>query len=329
MSFFEQPEAGTTLDHYRLDRLVAESGMAMVFQATDLDDSRTVALKIPHPVMESDPVLFERFKREEEIGTRLNHPNIMRVFATPEGAPRSRIYIAMEWCEGRLLRHILVETPKLDQARALHITLGILAALDYIHKNGVVHRDLKPENIMVGPDDSIKLIDFGIASSTGAKRLTYAGFTQAIGTPDYISPEQVKGKRGDARSDLYSTGIMLYEMLSGKKPFSGSTPMAIMNDRMLNHPLPPSEADPAIDAQLQEILYRALERDPTKRYPSAQEFSRDLRNPTSAVPDPNRPELKDWRKRKSSAIRKVLLYTFLALIPFVLFLLMFYLAHHR
>ncbi len=326
MSFFEQPEIGSTLDHYRIDAFVAESGMATVFQATDLDSNRKVALKIPHNAIESDPILFERFKREEEIGTRLNHPNVMHVFSETH---RSRIYMVMEWCDGTLLRNILTETPKLDRARALHITLGILDALDYIHKNGVVHRDLKPENIMVAPDDSIKLIDFGIASNAGAKRLTYAGFTQAIGTPDYISPEQVKGKRGDARSDLYSTGIMLYEMLSGKKPFSGPTPMAIMNDRMLNHPLPPSEADPAIDVHLQEILYRALERDPIKRYASAADFARDLRNPAAVVPNPNRPELKDWRKRKSATTRKVLLYILLALIPFALFFLMFFLAHHH
>jgi serine/threonine protein kinase len=326
VSFFDPPAIGSTLDHYRIDALVAESGMATVFKATDLIANRKVALKIPHESVESDPILFERFKREEEIGARLNHPNVMHVYSD---AHRSRIYMAMEWCDGRLLRSILSENPKLDRARALHITLGILDALDYIHKNGVVHRDLKPENIMVDPDSSIKLIDFGIASNVGAKRLTYAGFTQAIGTPDYISPEQVKGRRGDARSDLYATGIMLYEMLSGKKPFSGPTPMAIMNDRMLNHPLPPSEADPTIDAHLQEILYRALERDPIKRYASAHEFARDLRNPLAAVPNPSRSELKDWRKRKSATARKALLYILLAVIPFALFLVMFYLAHHQ
>jgi serine/threonine-protein kinase len=299
--------------------------MAAVYRATDNRDGRQVALKIPHQAMESDPVLFERFKREEEIGTKLFHPNVMAVFSD---ADRSRMYMVMEWCEGKLLRDILSEEGKLPQQRAIQITLGILHALDYIHKAGVVHRDLKPENIMVDEVDGIKLIDFGIASSAGAKRLTYAGFTQAIGTPDYISPEQVKGKRGDARSDLYSTGIMLYEMLSGKKPFSGNSPLEIMNDRLLNHPLPPHEAEPGIGPQLQEVLYRALERDPMKRYPNASQFALDLEN-LDKVGVEDRIELREWRNRKSDLKRRIALYVGLALIPFALLLLMMLLTHRK
>jgi serine/threonine-protein kinase len=325
MSFFDQLQPGAELDHFRIDALIAESGMATVYRATDQRTGLEVALKVPHQAMESDPVLFERFKREEEIGTRLVHPNIMAVYANPG---RSRMYMVMEWCEGKLLRKILLDDGKLPQSRAIHITLGILHALKYIHKEGVVHRDLKPENIMVGPNDGIKLIDFGIASSEGAKRLTYAGFTQAIGTPDYISPEQVKGKRGDARSDLYSTGIMLYEMLSGKKPFSGNSPMEVMNDRLLNHPLPPREANPAISPQLQEVLYRALERDPAKRYRSAEEFLWDLEN-LDKVGVEDRVELREWRSRKSRSAHKVFFYIGLALIPFALFLLLFALTHRK
>jgi len=325
MGFFEDLQPGSMLDHYRIDGLVAESGMASVLRATDQTNGRQVALKIPHSSMEADPVLFDRFKREEEIGTRLNHPNVMGVFSDVK---RSRIYMVLEWCDGRLLRVILNEEGKLPQERAIHITLGILHALEYIHKQGVVHRDLKPENIMVGDNDQIKLIDFGIASSAGSKRLTYAGFTSTIGTPDYISPEQVKGKRGDGRSDLYTTGIMLYEMLSGKKPFSGDTPMAIMNDRLLNHPLPPQMAEPSISPQLQEILYRAMERDPTKRYPTAKEFAWDLEN-IEKVGVEDRDELREWRNRTSGLQRKIMLYVGLALIPFVLFGLMVLLVHHK
>ena len=134
--------------------------------------------------------------------------------------------------------------------------------MGYIHSHGVVHRDLKPENIMIDADDNIKLIDFGIAANAGARRITFAKLSNTMGTPDYISPEQVKGKRGDARSDLYTMGVMLYEMLTGKVPFQGENPFAIMNDRLLNNPIPPREIDPAITPQLQEIIYRALERDP-------------------------------------------------------------------
>jgi serine/threonine protein kinase len=318
-------ETGKQLDHFLIEEAIAESGMASIFRATDVRDGRTVALKVPHFAMEADPALFDRFLREESIGLALNHPSVMRIYQVED---RSRVYMAMEWVPGRLLRQVMYEQGKMPQERAMHITLGILAALEYIHKNGVVHRDLKPENIMLGPDDSVKLIDFGIASQLGAKRLTYAGFTQALGSPDYISPEQVKGKRGDARSDLYAVGVMLYEMLSGKTPFSGPSPLAVMNDRLINHPLPPREAEPSISPQMQEVLYRALEREPKNRYPSAHSFAQDLEN-LDKVGIADRIELSTWKNRKSATGRKILYYIGLALIPFVLMLAMYLLAHHR
>jgi serine/threonine-protein kinase len=236
--------------------------------------------------------------------------------------------MVMEWCEGRLLRKILDEEGPLPQDRAIRIAIEVLDALDYIHANGVVHRDLKPENIMVDENDNIKLIDFGIAGDSAARRLTYANFTATLGTPNYISPEQVKGKRGDGRSDIFAIGVILYEMLSGKLPFSGPSPLAAMNDRLLNHPLPPSVANPAISPQLQEVLYRALERDPKNRYAKASEFARDLAH-LDQVGVEDRVELRDWQKRKSQLSRKILYYTGLALIPVVILLLMFLVAHHR
>ena len=325
MSLSATLEAGQELDHFRIDAPVAESGMASIFRATDLRDGKTVALKVPHFAMEADPALFDRFQREEAIGIALDHPNVMRIYPEDD---RSRVYMVMEWVDGKLLRQVMYEAGKMPAARAIKITLGILNALEYIHKNGVVHRDLKPENIMLDPEDNIKLIDFGIASQAGAKRLTYAGFTQALGSPDYISPEQVKGKRGDARSDLYSVGVMLYEMLSGKTPFSGPSPLAVMNDRLINHPLPPREAEPSISPQLQEVLYRALEREPKNRYPSAHSFALDLEH-LDQVGVAERTELTAWKQRKSATSRKVLYYGALALIPFVLFLAMMLLARHR
>ncbi|HEY4047698.1 MAG TPA: serine/threonine-protein kinase [Acidobacteriaceae bacterium] len=325
MSLLSTIEAGQELDHYRIEAPVAESGMASIYRAVDTRDGRQVAIKIPHPSMEADPVLFDRFKREEDIGISLDHANVMRIYPNPD---RSRVYMVMEWAKGRLLRKILAEEGKLPPERAVKITLGVLHALDYIHKHGVVHRDLKPENIMVDEHDNVKLIDFGIASKEGAKRLTYAGFTQAMGTPDYISPEQVKGKRGDARSDLYSLGIMLYEMLSGKTPFSGPSPLAVMNDRLINHPLPPREANPAISPQLQEVLYRAIEREPRNRYPSAHDFALDLEH-LDQVGVAERVELTDWKNRKSPTKRRILYYVALALIPFLLFLAMLLLSRHR
>jgi serine/threonine-protein kinase len=324
MGFYDSLEPGSQLDNYRIEEPVARSGMASIYRATDLRDNRIVALKIPHPDLEADPILFDRFQREAGIGEKLNHPKIMRVFG---GEKRSRIYMVMEWCEGRLLRHILAEG-RIPQERAIHIATGILDALEYIHANGVVHRDLKPENIMVDADDNIKLIDFGIAGDSAARRLTYANFTATLGTPDYISPEQVKGQRGDGRSDIYSVGVILYEILSGKLPFSGPSPLAAMNERLLNHPVPPRVADPSISPQLQEILYRALERDPRNRYAKAHEFAWDLAHPDQ-VGIEDRPELRDWQKRKSQTSRKILYYGGLALIPVVILLLMVLVAHHH
>ena len=324
MGFLDSVEAGAQIDSYRIDAPVARSGMASIFRATDMRDNRVVALKIPHPDMEADPILFDRFQREAGIGERLSHPGVMRVFG---GEKRSRVYMVMEWCEGRLLRDILQEG-KLPQDRAIRIAIEILEALEYIHDNGVVHRDLKPENIMVDAHDGVKLIDFGIAGDSAARRLTYANFTATLGTADYISPEQVKGKRGDGRSDIYAMGVILYEMLTGKQPFTGATPMEVMNDRMLNYPTPPSVLDPTISPQLQEVVYRALERDPKNRYARARDFAHDLQH-LDQVGVEDRPEIQHWRKRKAQLPRNVLYYSAIALIPVAILLLMMLIAHRR
>ena len=316
---------GQELDHYRIEAAVAESVMATLFRATDMRDDRQVAIKVPHTSLELDPVASDRFKREEEIGSTLDHPNVMRFFSDSH---RSRLYMVMEWCDGRLLRTILSEEGKLLPDRAIRIALGILRALGYIHGHGIVHRDLKPENVMVDDQDNVKLIDFGIASLQGAKRLTYAGYSQALGTPEYIAPEQVKGKRGDARSDLYSLGIILYEMLTGKTPFSGPSPLAVMNDRLINHPLPPREANPGISPQLQEVLYRAIEREPKNRYPSARAFASDLEN-LAQVGVADRAELTKWKNRRTTSSRKIVLYSILGLVPILLFVIMLLLARRH
>ena len=195
---------------------------------------------------------------------------------TYDGEERSRRYMVIEWVEGRLLRAILNEQRKLPVERAVHFALEMCDALDTVHKHGVVHRDLKPENVMVGAEDRIKLIDFGIAMKEDARRITQLGLTPALGTPDYISPEQVKGQRGDQRSDIYALGAMLYEMLTGQPPFTGANPLAVMNERLLNDPVPAREVNPEIPPALEEILFRALERDPRHRYSTAHEMAWDL-----------------------------------------------------
>ena len=316
---------GDQLDHYRIDSLVARSGMATIFRAIDTRTGRVVAIKIPHPEMEGDPLLFDRFNREDEIGKKLDHPGVVKVLNDEE---RSQRYMVLEWVDGRLLRQILNEAKILPPERATKITGGICKALDYIHSQGVVHRDLKPENIMVDAEDRTKLIDFGIAANAGSRRLTFAKLTQAMGTPDYISPEQVKGKRGDARSDIYALGIMFYEMLTGKVPFTGPNPFVIMNERLINHPIPAREVNPAVTPELQEIIYRALERDPKKRYQSAHEFALDLEHPEK-VGVAERDELRNWKQRRSPVLRRVLFYIMLALIPVLVFGLMLYVARQK
>ena len=316
---------GDRLDAYELEEVVATSGMATVFRARDVRSGQRVAIKMPHPEVESDPAMFDRFRREEEIGTRIEHPGVMKVFANPG---RSQVYMVMEWLEGRLLREILNERKKLPVERAVRLTVGICEALEHVHAHGVVHRDLKPENIMVSEDDAIHLIDFGIAGSVGARRLTFAHFSQSMGTPDYISPEQVRGKRGDARSDLYAMGVMLYEMLTGVVPFSGPNPFAVMNDRLLNEPVPPSELEASVTPQLQEIVYRAMEREPKNRYARAREMAHDLLHPEE-VGVAVRPDAARWRRRRSPGRRRVVLYVALAMIPIALFGLLLLMARHR
>src|SRR5690349_16225459 len=320
-----QLHTGDKLDHYEIQNVAARSGMASIFRATDDRSGQTVAIKIPHPEMEADPVFYDRFLREQQIGEKLDHPNVMKVF--PNG-DHSQLYMAMEWVQGRLLRQILNEQKKFPRERALNIALQVALALEYIHSKGVVHRDLKPENIMVGENDRIKLIDFGIVANVGSKRLTFAKFSQTMGTPDYISPEQVIGKRGDARSDIYALGVMLYDMLTRQVPFTGANAFIIMNDRLLNNPVPPRELDPGISPQLQEIIYRAMEREPSNRYQSAREFAHDLQHPEQVGVAEDREELKNRKVRQQPRDLQLLFYAALALIPVVIFAILLWVAKH-
>ena len=315
-------EPGDMLDHYRIEAAIARSGMSTLYKATDLHDGKPVAVKVPHAEMEADPVLFERFKREEEIGQMLDHPGIVKTF---NGEVRSRVYMVIEWVEGRLLRTILNAERKLPVERAVKIALGMCDALDTMHKRGIVHRDLKPENVMVDADDRIKLIDFGIAMKEDARRLTFVNLSATLGTPDYISPEQVKGSRGDQRSDIYALGIMLYEMLTGRVPFVGQNPLAAMNERVLNEPTSPRGLNAEISPELEEILYRALEREPRHRYATAQEMAWDLEHQDQVGVEERgaRPAARGGRQAVN---RKVLLYAAMALVPVLLFGLMLLLA---
>jgi len=315
--------SGAQLDHYRLECVAARSGMASIFRGTDLRTGAAVAIKVPHADLEDDPLLVQRFRQEEEIGRDLDHPAVMKVYSNEH---RSRPYMVMEWVEGRLLRDVLRGPERIATDRALRIALRICEALDYIHSRGVVHRDLKPENIMMDAEDRIKLIDFGIAGRAASKH-TLRRLSDVIGSPEYISPEQVEGKRGDARSDLYALGVILYEMLTGATPFRGPNAFVIMNDRLQNNPIPPRELAPSITPQLQEIVYRAMERAPRHRYASAREFARDLENP-GAVEPCDRAELHHWSWRRTPLLKRLAYYVGLALLPIAIFSLMIWVAKH-
>jgi serine/threonine-protein kinase len=311
---------GDQLDHYRIDSVVARGNVATVYRGTDPRTGRPVALKIPHPDMEGDQEFFERFEREQEIGKTLDHPGVMKVIADDH---RTGKYMVMEWADGKLLSQMLKEEKKLSPERAVKIAIGIAHALGYIHNHGIVHRSLNPKHIMVDAQDHVKLIHFGVAAKTGARRITFTKLPAGMDAPQYASPEQVAGKRDDARSDLYALGVILYEMVTGQSPFRGSDAFSILNDRLMNHPAPPREIDPAISPQLQEVIYRAMEREAQNRYANAHDFAADLEH-LDKVGIADRCELRDWKKRRTPATRKVLLYFAVILVPLLIFALLLY-----
>jgi serine/threonine protein kinase len=271
--------AGDRVDQYELTELLARSGMASIFKAIDKKTGATVALKVPHLQFESDIAFYQRFEREEKIGQKLDHPNIVKVLSPDK---KSRMYLVMEFADGKSLRAVQGDG-KLEPAKALDIAAQIASALVYLHSRGIVHRDLKPDNVLITPDGDIKLIDFGIAMDEAARRLTWFGLTPPVGTPDYMAPEQVRGKRGDVRTDVYALGTMLYEMITGELPFDHGNVHATMRAKVNQDPRPPHEVMRDIDPKIEEIVMHAIERSPRERYPTAREMLADLEDPSQVV----------------------------------------------
>ncbi|HET7827031.1 MAG TPA: serine/threonine-protein kinase, partial [Anaeromyxobacter sp.] len=272
---------GDRLDQYQLVELLARSGMASIFKGVDTESGQPVALKIPHVQYESDVVFSERFRREEEMGQRLEHPNIVKILKPRE---KSRMYMAMEYVDGKSLRAIMREKEPIPTERALDIACQVADALRYLHDNGVVHRDIKPENVLLTADGRVKILDFGIALFASERRLTWMGLSNAVGTPDYMAPEQIRGRRGDPRTDVYAVGTLLYEMLTCNLPYDSANPRALLRAKTTQDPRPPSYFVPGFDPHLEAILLKAIERDPRDRYGSAKQLLEDLRNPAAVPP---------------------------------------------
>ena len=271
---------------YELEGVVGRGGMAEVYRARDIRLDRIVAVKTLREDLARDQTFQARFRREAQSAASLNHPSIVAVYDTGEDmlGPTPVPYIVMEYVDGRTLRDLLRDDRRLLPERALEITDGVLRALDYSHRNGIVHRDIKPGNVMLTRAGDVKVMDFGIARAVSDAQATMTQTAQVIGTAQYLSPEQARGERVDARSDLYSTGCLLYELLTGRPPFTGDSPVAIAYQHVRENPIPPSRVDPEIPPWADSIVLKAMAKDPGDRYQSAGEMRNDIQRALQGMP---------------------------------------------
>ena len=263
---------------YELGQVLGRGGMAEVYLAHDTRLGRTVAVKTLRADLARDPSFQARFRREAQSAASLNHPAIVAVYDTGEDYIDnvSIPYIVMEYVDGSTLRELLHSGRKLLPERSMEMTIGILQALEYSHRAGIVHRDIKPANVMLTRNGQVKVMDFGIARAMGDSGMTMTQTSAVIGTAQYLSPEQAKGEQVDARSDLYSTGCLLYELLTVRPPFVGDSPVAVAYQHVREEPQPPSVFDPEITPEMDAIVLKALVKDPDYRYQSADEMRADI-----------------------------------------------------
>jgi serine/threonine protein kinase len=312
-------------DRFHITELISRSGMSTIYKAIDSDRGGYVALKVPHMELESDAAFFSRFEREEEIGKKLNHPGVLKIIPVEQ---KSRPYIVMEYLEGRTLDRVLQARQPFPIAAAVETASRICEILGYMHEQNVVHRDLKPANIMLCDDGSLRIIDFGIAKALAMRRITFGGFSPKLGTPHYMAPEQIKGKRGDATTDIYSLGAILYEMTTGSLPFTGQNTVELMNARLVRDPRPPCEINPALTPQVEEIILHALERKPEDRYTSAAAMKAELDAPES-VRLVSRSRKEGFAHKRGEQIRRAAMALCIAAMPFIAFFLFFLMLQHQ
>jgi beta-lactam-binding protein with PASTA domain/tRNA A-37 threonylcarbamoyl transferase component Bud32 len=294
-------------DRYELDGVVGRGGMAEVYRARDLRLDRTVAIKTLRADLARDQTFQARFRREAQSAASLNNPSIVAVYDTGEDLDLSSgtpvPFIVMEFVDGRTVRDLLIEGHRLLPERTLEIVSGVLRALEYSHQAGIVHRDIKPGNVMVTRNGDIKVMDFGIARAMSDTQATMTQTAQVIGTAQYLSPEQARGERVDARSDLYSTGCLMYELLTGRPPFTGDSPVAIAYQHVRENPIPPSRLDPSLPPWADSIVLKAMAKSANDRYQSAAEMQADIQRAASgmqvaaAVPPPTRADYYDYQQR--------------------------------
>jgi serine/threonine-protein kinase len=277
-------------DRYTVGQVIGRGGMAEVYEGTDSRLNRKVAIKVLRPDLARDPMFQERFRREAQSAAGLNHPNIVAIYDTGEdliadGSSQVSVpYIVMEFVDGVTLRQMLTNGPRILPERALEVVAGVLAALDYSHRHGIVHRDIKPANIMINAFGDAKVMDFGIARAMSDAATSVTATSAVMGTAQYLSPEQARGEVVDARSDIYSTGCVLYELLVGKPPFNGDSPVSIAYQHVNEPAKAPSSIDPSIPSTLDAITLSALAKDPNARYQSAADMRSDVERAIAGMP---------------------------------------------
>lgn len=271
---------------YQLEGVVGQGGMAEVYRGRDIRLDRVVAVKTLRQDMARDQTFQARFRREAQSAASLNHASIVAVYDTGEDDldGMSIPFIVMEYVDGRTVKELIDDGRRLLPERAMEITEGVLRALEYSHRNGIVHRDIKPANVMLTKQAEVKVMDFGIARSTAENQVTMTQTAQVIGTAQYLSPEQARGERVDSRSDIYSTGCLLYELLTGQPPFTGDTPVSIAYQHVREDPVPPTHLDPEVPQWMEAIVLRAMAKDPAQRYQTAEDMRNDIQRGLSGMP---------------------------------------------
>ncbi|WP_425845123.1 Stk1 family PASTA domain-containing Ser/Thr kinase [Agrococcus sp. TSP3-2-1] len=276
-------------DRYEIGELIGQGGMAEVHLARDTRLDRQVAVKLLKPELSRDPEFRTRFRQEAQSAARMSHPTVVRVFDAGEepavdasGQPAAVPYIVMEYVDGRMVKDIIAEGP-LPESEAVRITKGILTALEYSHRAGIVHRDIKPGNVMVTPGGQIKVMDFGIARAVSETSANVAQTGMILGTAQYFSPEQARGEAVDARTDLYSTGVILFELLTGRAPFESDTPVGVAYQHVAEEPPTTSSITPGITPEMDSIVAKSLEKPRDDRFQSATEFKQALDDALAGV----------------------------------------------